>query len=212
MSDATGPATTEAPRVANESIEVARRYADAMIRAALSEGDVDTFLTELEEIERDVLAPYPQLARILGSARVSTADKDRILVNVFENRASSFALRFLRVLNRHGRLGILSAVVRGARALWDRRNNRVPVQVRTAVPLTESQLQALRDRLARLTGAQPLLNVTTDPDLIGGLVIQVGDNRYDASVKNRLAMLRERLIQGKTHEIQSRRDQFSNPA
>ena len=77
-------------------------------------------------------------------------------------------MRFLRVLNRHGRLGTLSAVVREARAIWDRRNNRIPVQVRTAVPLGESQLQALRDRLAALTGGTPILNVYTDPDLIGG--------------------------------------------
>jgi F-type H+-transporting ATPase subunit delta len=54
--------------------------------------------------------------------------------------------------------------------------------------------------------------VSTDPDLIGGLVVQVGDHRYDASVKNRLAQLRQRLIEGKMHEIQSRRDQFSYSA
>ncbi len=72
--------------------------------------------------------------------------------------------------------------------------------------------KTLRDRLAALTGATPILLVSTDPDLIGGLVVQVGDHRYDASVKNRLAQLRQRLIEGKTHEIQSRRDQFSYSA
>ena len=64
----------------------------------------------------------------------------------------------------------------------------------------------------RLTGATPIFQVSTDPDLIGGLVVQVGDQRYDSSVKSRLAQLRQRLIEGKTHEIQSRRDQFSHPA
>ena len=63
---------------------------------------------------------------------------------------------------------------------------------------------------AALTGATPILYVSTDPDLIGGLVVQVGDHRYDASVKSRLAQLRQRLIEGKMHEIQSRRDQFSH--
>jgi F-type H+-transporting ATPase subunit delta len=212
MSDTKGAVKTEAPVVADESVELARRYADAMIQAAQGEGDVEKLLAELEEIDRDVLAAHPQLALILASARVPTAQKDRILVELFENRASALAVKFLRVLNRRGRLGLLSAVVRQARALWDRRNNRVPVVVRTAVPLGSAQLEALRDRLARLTGASPILQITTDPDLIGGLVVQVGDHRYDASVKSRLASLRERLIQGKTHEIQSRRDQFSNPA
>ena len=100
-------------------------------------------------------------------------------------------------------------MAREARAIWDRRNHRIPVQVRTAVPLDEDQLKTLRDRLAALTGATPISEVSTDPDLIGGLVVQVGDHRYDASVKSRLAQLRQRLIEGKMHEIQSRRDQFS---
>jgi F-type H+-transporting ATPase subunit delta len=131
---------------------------------------------------------------------------------VFEGRASGLALRFLRVLNRHERLDLLGTVLREARAIWDRRNRRIPVQVRSAVPLDETQLQSLRDQLARVIAGTPILNVSTDPELIGGMVVQVGDHRYDASVKSRLAQLRHRLIEGKTHEIQSRRDQFSYPA
>ncbi len=50
-------------------------------------------------------------------------------------------MRFLRVLNRHERLGLLAVVAREARPIWDRRNHRIPVQVRTAVPLDEKQLQ-----------------------------------------------------------------------
>jgi F-type H+-transporting ATPase subunit delta len=73
-------------------------------------------------------------------------------------------------------------------------------------------MQALRDRLSGLVAGTPILTATIDPGLIGGLVVQVGDQLYDASVKNRLAQLRHRLIEGKTHEIQSRRDQFSYPA
>ena len=135
-----------------------------------------------------------------------------MLLQLFDGRASSLVLRFLRVLNRHGRLDLLWVVHREARAIWDRRNRRIPVAVRSAVPLDEGQLQALRERLARLVAGTPILNVLTDPSLIGGLVVQVGDTLYDASVKSRLAQLRHRLIEGKTHEIQSRRDQFSNPA
>ena len=132
------------------------------------------------------------------------------MLEVFDGRASSLVLRFLRVLNRHERLGLLAAVRREARSIWDRRNRRIPVHVRSAVPLDEGQLQTLRDRLAGLIGGTPILIVSTDPGLIGGLVVQVGDHRYDASVKNRLAQLRQRLIEGKMHEIQSRRDQFSH--
>jgi F-type H+-transporting ATPase subunit delta len=211
------PGAKEAPEhqttALNEnSAEVARRYAEALIHAAEKEGAVDEVLDELAQLERDVLKPNPRFAQVLASSRVSTAQKDRILVELLENRASSLLVRFLRVLNRHERLAYLDAVARHARAIWDKRHARVPVQVRSAVPLDEAQLHDLRAGLTRLTGATPILDVSTDPNLIAGLVVQVGDVRYDASAKSRLAQLRQRLIEGKTHEIQSRRDQFSHSA
>ncbi len=166
-------------------------------------------LDELNEVEDDVLKPFPRFAEVLASARVPRAEKDRMLREVFDGRASSLVLRFLRVLNRHDRLGLLAAIRREARTIWDRRNRRIPVRVRSAVPLDDGQLQVLRERLAGLVDGTPILSVSTDPGLIGGLVVQVGDHLYDASVKSRLAQLRHRLIEGKTHEIQSRRDQFS---
>jgi len=196
----------------DDALSIARRYAQAFLDAAEKEGGAGPPLDELAEIEEDVLKPFPRFADLLGSARVPVAEKDRILLEIFEGRASSLVLRFLRVLNRHDRLGLLRLVLREARSLWDRRNRRVPVRVRSAVPLDEGQLHALRERLARLVAGTPILNVSTDPALIGGLVVQVGDHLYDASVQSRLAQLRHRLIEGKTHEIQSRRDQFSDPA
>jgi F-type H+-transporting ATPase subunit delta len=212
MTDSSSAPPAEKLDVGGETREIARRYALALINAAQQEGAVEPVLEEFSEIERDVLQAHPRFADILASSRVSSTEKDRILLDLFNNRASSIVLRFLRVLNRHERLGLLRAVISEARAIWDERNRRVPVRVHSAVPLDENQLNALRDRLARLTAATPILNVSTDPSLIGGLVVQIGDLRYDASVKSRLHQLRQRLIEGKTHEIQSRRDQFSHPA
>src|SRR5207245_2241112 len=115
---------------------------------------------ELGEIQHDVLKAFPRFALVFSSPRVSPSHKDKMLVDVFGSRASSLVLRFLRVLNRHERLGLFDVVVREARAIWDRRNKRIHVTVRSAVPLSETELQALRDRLARLTGATPILQMS----------------------------------------------------
>jgi F-type H+-transporting ATPase subunit delta len=212
MTDQDAVVQPESTAVADETVEIARRFAEALISAAEKDGAVDPVLDELDEIQRDVLKAFPRFAQLLASRRVSAPRKDKVLVDVFENRASSLVTRFLRVLNRHDRLDMLQVVVREARAAWERRNRRIPIEVRSAVPLDENQLQALRDRLSKLTGANPILKVSIDPDLIAGLVVQVGDLRYDASAKSRLAQLRQRLIEGKTHEIQSRRDQLTYSA
>jgi F-type H+-transporting ATPase subunit delta len=212
MTEARSDAFEQEAVLGDEAIALARRYAEALVDAAQKEGQADAALDELAEIESDVLAEFPGFARVLASDRVPATEKDRILTDVFEGRASSLVLRFLRVLNRHGRLGLLGPIIREARAIWDRRNRRIPVSVRSAVALDDSQMQALSDRLQRLVAGTPILTATIDPGLIGGLVVQVGDQLYDGSVKSRLALLRHRLIEGKTHEIQSRRDQFSYPA
>jgi F-type H+-transporting ATPase subunit delta len=196
--------------VPDETLGLARRYADALLGAAGKDGDVDALLAEFGEFERDVLGRFPRFSHVLASPRVPISEKDRILVQTFQGRASAILVNFLRVLNRRGRLDLLGVVLREARAIWARRNKRIDVAVKAAVPLAESQLQSLRERLARLSGATPTLHITVDPELIGGLVVQLGDHRYDASVKNRLEQIRQRLIEGKTHEIQSRRDQFSH--
>ena len=129
-----------------------------------------------------------------------------------DNQAQPIVVNFLRVLNRHGRLAALGPITRAARAAWDRRQNRRPVSVRSAVPLDEAQVATLRERLGRMLQATPVLSLVVDPALIGGLVVQVGDDVYDASVRNQLAQLRQRLMEGKTHEIQGRRDHFSHSA
>lgn len=211
MTDAKAPAATVAAPD-KELVGVARRYAEALVDAAVKEGQADAAVQELDELASEVLAQFPVFARILASHRVSAAEKDRILSEVFQGRASDLVMRFLRVLNRHGRLDLLAAAAREARLIWDRRNRRIPVSVRSAVPLNEDQVRVLSDRLAGLVAGTPVLTATVDPGLIGGLVVQVGDLLYDGSVKSRLAQLRKRLIEGKTHEIQSRRDQFSYPA
>jgi F-type H+-transporting ATPase subunit delta len=196
----------------DDTPEVTRSYAEALVNAADHQDKTEAVLDELDALVADVLGAYPRFAEILGSPSLSPQDKDRILVEMFEGRALPTVVQFLRVLNRHGRLGSIRPVARAARAIWDRRQNRRPVHVRTAVPLDDQQQAALRDRLGKMLAATPILNVVVDPTLIGGLVVQVGDDVYDASVRNHLEQLRHRLIEGKTHEIQSRRDHFSHSA
>lgn len=212
MTTAALPEAGDVSALSGDEVGAARQYAEAFVNAAAGENLAETALDELEAIDREVLRAYPKFQRILGSDQVSQVEKDRILLELFGDRVSSVVLRFLRVLNRHGRLGLLSALAGESRRLWDRRHRRIPVSVVSAVALEPDQEQRLRERIAGMIDATPILAVSTDPALIGGLIVKVGDQVFDASISNRLEQLRQRLIEGKTHEIQSRRDQFSHPA
>jgi F-type H+-transporting ATPase subunit delta len=177
--------------------EVARNYADALL-AALGD-DAGPALDELDEIVADVVHSQPRFAELMASPSLGTADRDRILVELFDGKANPILVNFLRVLNRHGRINLLATIAGRARAEWDRKQGRRPVTVKSAVPLDDAQRGALEGRLSKLIGATPVLTLEVDPSLIAGLVVQVGDDVYDASVRTRLRRLRDRLIERKSH-------------
>lgn len=176
--------------------EVARNYADALLAAAGDEAGA--VVDELDEVA-DVVRSQPSFAELMESPSLGSADRDRILVELFEGKAHPMVVNLLRVLNRNGRLGVLPTVAARARAAWDRKQGRRPVTVRSAVPLDDAQRTALEGRLSNLIGATPVLSLEVDPSLIAGLVVQVGDDVYDASVRTQLRRLRDRLIERKSH-------------
>jgi F-type H+-transporting ATPase subunit delta len=190
---------------------VARVYAEALLNAAEKQGQADAVLEDLEGLVRDVFRADPQLEVFLASGIVSRHNKAAVIRSVFDGRASEPFVNFLLVLNAHERLDLLRPILAALRELRDERAHRIRVRVRTAVPLADDQRGRLEQELREAFRLEPVLDTRVDPDLLGGLVVQVGDWLYDASVRTQLENLRNQLIARSTHEIQSRRDRFSSP-
>lgn len=189
------------------TVEIARTYAVALLNSTESPGETDAVLDELDELSVDVFRDQPDFAHLLSFGISDAERRDQLLNSAFEGRALPTVLRFLRVLNRRNRLQLVPTIARTARALWDQRNNRVPVTVKSAVPLDDGQRESLRQRLVSLTGgATPMLDEEIDPEILGGLVVQVGDQLFDASVRGRLRRIRAELTRGRAGEIRRRTD------
>jgi F-type H+-transporting ATPase subunit delta len=191
-------------------VQVARVYATALLKAAQTAGQLDAGIEEYESFIREVLDRNPNFEQMLQSSIIGRAEKGETLRKVFQGRASTTFLNFLFVLNEHLRLNLLRPALMSLKAIRDEELGLIPVYVRAAVPLDAASEKALRDRLAAIIAGQPVLHSEVDPELLGGLVIRVGDTVYDGSVRTHLSRLREQIIQRATHEIQSRRDQFSS--
>jgi F-type H+-transporting ATPase subunit delta len=187
---------------------VARVYAQALLNTAAKRGQADAVLDELRGIVHDVFGRDPFFELYLASAAVARDRKDDLLRKIFQGRVSDTLLDGLLVLNQHGRLDLLRGVADVYGELFDRRHNRTRVDVRSAVPLTEEQLGRLRGELRDFLRKEPILQTRVDPDLIGGLVVQVEDWLYDASVRGRLRDIRDHLIERSSHAIQGGRDRF----
>ncbi|MBQ9126747.1 MAG: F0F1 ATP synthase subunit delta, partial [Thermoguttaceae bacterium] len=97
---------------------------------------------------------------------------------------------------------------RRCRQIEAERKGRVAVRVTTAAPLSEEAKANLAAKLRKLVGGEPELFAVVDPELIGGVVVRVGDKVYDASIANQLNNARQETINRSVHEIQSRRDSF----
>jgi F-type H+-transporting ATPase subunit delta len=188
---------------------VARTYAQALLDAAEKRGQAQEVLDELESLVHDVFAAAPQFEGFLASRAIGRKRKPPVIRSAFQGRASDLFLNFLLVLNDHERLDLLRPILAAYRRLYEERTGHVRVRVKSAVPLPDDQRQRLEQELRAAFRREPILETRVDPDLLGGLVVQVGDWVYDGSVRSRLADIRNQLLERSSYEIQSRRDRFS---
>jgi F-type H+-transporting ATPase subunit delta len=117
-------------------------------------------------------------------------------------------LHFLKVVVRRRRFDCLRAVRQAAHQLYNEYSGRVDVQVRTAVPLEDGQRQAIQQRLEAFLQRGVNLLPRTDPKLVGGLVVRVGDTVYDASVAGQLLQLREDVLEKTTQALRESGSRF----
>ena len=208
------PPTADAPQTAMDpgAQRVAGVYAKAFLAAAVKLGVAEAALAELEGIDREVLQRFPRLVAVLASIFINAEEKIKIVDRTFSGRVSPVVLNFLRVLAQHERLDTLRDIVRVAREQYAVICGLVQVEVTTATALSDELAAKIKEQLRGMLGGEPVLIPRIKPELIGGVVLRVGDSVYDGSVAARLADVRGRIINRSVHEIQSRRDSFRHPA
>jgi len=191
--------------------QVATVYARALVEAAEAAGQTEAAMDELDSFLIDVLAAAPKLESVLGSALVSPDEKNALLDKALRGQASPLFLNFLKVVSRHGRLDILRPIHQAAHDLYDQMRGIVRVQVASAADIEEPMRLDLTESVRRMIGGKPVLETEVWPELVGGMMMRVGDTVYDGSISTRLEKIRQEMIDRSVHEIQSRRDRFSSP-
>jgi F-type H+-transporting ATPase subunit delta len=190
---------------------VAQVYAKALIEAAEASGQTDAVVEQLDSLVDDVLDQHADLETLFASALVSEEEKTSILDRVFGAQALPLVLNFLKVLARRERLDCVRAVQQQARKIYNEMRGHVAVQVRTAAPIDSNIERLISDGVKEELGLTAQLETTTEPELIGGVVLRIGDKVFDGSVATQLRRARGEMIRRSIHEIQSGRDRFSYP-
>jgi F-type H+-transporting ATPase subunit delta len=190
------------------SQQVGRVYAEALLSAAAKQGKADAMLDQLDSLVADLFSSSPNFERFLASGAIRRHAKQQVIENTLGGKADPLFVNFLLVLNDNDRLNAIRPIWSTYRNLYDARQRRIRVKVRTAAPLTPTQEDRLKKELHDAYNLEPILDVRVDPDLLAGLVVQVGDMVFDGSVRSRLERMRNQLMVRSSHEIQSQRDRF----
>ena len=201
-------ATSGTPRETVFDVDVerlAKVYAEAVLNAA---GDQqDGVMEELRALV-EMLDKHAGIEDVFGSALVASEEKVEMLDRLFAGRLSDTTLSFLKIMNKHDRLGFLRPVVRSADLLWSKRRGREPVELQLAHEIDGSLMQELLASLGSSLGVEPVVTTKIDPDLLAGFVVRMGDRVYDASARTRLERTRHAMIERSVEAIQAQRDRF----
>jgi F-type H+-transporting ATPase subunit delta len=191
---------------------LARVYAQAFWGAALKQADPVAAVDELRSVVTEALDKFPGFETILGSALVDPEGKKQLLDRVFGKQLSPTVLNFLKVLSAHDRLALLRLVVKESKGFVREHLGQVEVDVRVAAPLNESLESDLMERLRKRAGTkEPILKITVDPEIVGGIIVKVGDRVYDGSLRTRFEMAKRAIIERASDLIETKPDLFVYP-
>lgn len=165
-----------------------RRYAEAMIDIASGERAVDAFRASLDQLAK----LDPRALRMLRDPGVPLEHRLRAVEAATANQPAAVR-SLLALLVRRDRVALLPAIASAYGELVDELSGIAKARITTAVELDQPQRQGLVRRLEQATGKTITATFAVDPALIGGARVQVGDHLVDASLRARLAALREQL-------------------
>jgi F-type H+-transporting ATPase subunit delta len=172
--------------------EIAEVYARALFEVATEHDKLDVVRDELGEFA-DALADSRELQTFFFSPYFSTEEKKEGLHKAVTGADESVA-NFLELLLENHRMPVVFRVRRDFDRLWEEENKLLPVQITSAVELDPSVADRIGAEIGRQTGRTVELTSTVDPDVIGGIVLRVGNSILDASIRNRLENLRKQVV------------------
>ena len=172
-----------------KNVTVARNYAEALFAAG------DQFGPVLDAVA-GAIAADERIATALESPRVSKAAKAKILEKGLKGEAPVEFIRFLQAVVRRGRQGLLAEIAQEYQVLLDTKLNRVHAGVTLAEDADAKTQKQIVERLQKALGREVRAYFRSDPRILGGVVVRVGDRILDGSVRRRLTAVQRRMLTG----------------
>lgn len=177
---------------------IAKRYAVALFNAAVKQDVADQVNDDVSSFV-ELLRANKDLVGFLKSPEVLTDAKKQLVVDVFSDRTAGLFVKFILLLIDKKRLKHILEIADAYEQLYEQLQGILEARIVTAVPLDADLEQRAVDRLEETTGKTIRLKKTVDPDIIGGMIVIVGDNIIDGSIRYKLEQMRKSLGEVKVH-------------
>ncbi len=171
---------------------VAEVYAEALLPLGQQADRLDVLADELQQIAA-LLAEQPDFAVAFASPVIPAKRKMGLIERAFRGRVNDLTCDALGVIARHGRMGMIAPIAERFRKCVQDARRQVEVTVTTAAPLDPETRGMVIQRLTEVFGAAPVVTQCIDAELLGGLLIQTGDEMIDLSVRTELEQIKHTL-------------------
>jgi F-type H+-transporting ATPase subunit delta len=178
----------------DQELRIADVYAEALFELAGEAGRVAEVRAELDELLK-LWQIEPEFEKFMVSRALEADGRAEGLERMFRNRLSDMVLHTLLVMGQHGRCGLLPALHRRYVLRQEEAANEIEVTVSSAVELSQKEQAEAVEIAARASSKTPVVKYVVDPEILGGLILQVGELRMDNSLRRHLRVARARLLE-----------------
>lgn len=179
---------------------VAEVYAQAIFKLAEEKGLTDEVGNDLDSVSK-LVSGDKDFAEFLASPSISQLSKSDLLGKVFAGKVNALTEDTLGVLARRDRLEAIVALADCYRRMLDEKAGRIYGTLTTAVTLSETEFVNLKQRIGEMLGKEIVLKPATDPDIIGGMILKIGNKNIDGSLRRRLTLAASGLRNQKLTDV-----------
>jgi len=176
----------------NEST-IGRNYAEALLALARKDDDIEEY-GELLNAIAVAMGEDQTLRTFLESPKLAASHKIEILEKALGRKVPRLFLRYIETVIQKRRQMLIPEIATEYQALLDQAENRLHANVTVAREPSEPEREALARQLSRLFGKRVVPHINTNPSILGGLIVKVGDTVMDGSVRHRLSVLKQRML------------------
>ena len=173
--------------------KVARRYAQAFLDAAAERGILEEVRSDAEGLLQ-LLEDSDDFQSFLKNPIIETRFKRQTFQELFEDKLNRITLNFLCILADQDRESLLKEILQESLRLFDEREGIIAAEVKSAVELTEEQKERLEEKLSIYSGRKVRAEVSVEPSLKGGFVVNLQDTVIDASLAKQLELMKMKMI------------------